>query len=293
MSRDFKNAIKRGPLLFDGAIGTQLQARGLAVGDVPETWNLEHPDSVQEVHQEYVRAGADVVTTNSFGASPYKLKNISLDNRTLDLNIAAAVIARKAAGDTGFVAGSVGPTGAILMMGEVTEAEILAGFETQIRGLVQGGVDVIIFETMIDLSELKLALKAGQNTTDLPLIASMTYEPGAQGYRTMMGVDIKSAVQVSEENGADLVATNCGVGIESAIDIIGEMRSVTDLPILAEPNAGLPKLVDGNTVYDETAEKMAEKIPLMLVAGAQLLGGCCGTTPEHIRMFRKVIDSFE
>ena len=293
MTRDFLSAIKRGPLLFDGAIGTQLQAKGLPVGEAPEKWNLELPESVREVHEEYVRAGADAVTTNSFGASPYKLKNLSLDSRAFELNMAAARIARKAAGDAVFVAGSVGPTGALLMMGEVGEAEILAGFETQIQGLVRGGADIIIIETMSDLVELELALKAGKNTTDLPLIASMTYGPGAKGYRTMMGVDIKTAVRASEKNGADMIATNCGVGIDSAIEIIEEMRSVSDLPILAEPNAGLPKLVDGKTVYEETAEKMAEKIPLLLVAGARVIGGCCGTTPEHIRMFREVIDSYE
>jgi 5-methyltetrahydrofolate--homocysteine methyltransferase len=293
MTRDFLSAIKRKPLLFDGAIGTQLQAKGLPVGEAPEKWNLEFPELVQQVHEEYVRAGADAVTTNSFGASPYKLKNLSLDNRAFELNFAAARIARKAAGEAVFVAGSVGPTGAIMILGEVSEAEILAGFEIQIQGLVRGGADVIIIETMSDLAELELALKAGKNTTDLPLIASMTYAPGANGYKTMMGVDIKTAVRESEKSGADLVATNCGVGIDSAIEIIGEMRSVTNLPILAEPNAGLPRLVDGKTIYAESAEKMAEKIPLLLVAGAQVIGGCCGTTPEHIRMFREVIDSYE
>ena len=291
MSRDLLAQLKQGIFLFDGGIGTQLQERGLPVGEVPERWNLENPEAVRDVHERYLQAGAQAVTTNSFGGSPHKLKSLSWQDRAYEVNKAAARLAREAAGEHGFVAGSVGPTGALLMMGDIDASAIQAGFETQVTGLADGGADVIIIETMSDLEEATLALRAAKTACRLPVIVSMTFEPGALGFRTMMGIDIPTAVKAIEDEGADVLGTNCGVGIESAIEIVREMRQHTSLPILAEPNAGLPKLVDGKTEYLETPEMMAQKLPELIAAGAQIVGGCCGTTPEHIRAFRKIIGS--
>jgi len=287
--RDFLKRIAENLFLFDGAIGTQLQAHGLKVGEVPEVWNLEHPEIVQEIHSDYVAAGAMALTTNTFGASPYKLKSAGLEDKTYEINKVAAELARKAAGDDIFVAGSVGPTGALLMMGDISSKEMLKGFERQIQGLADGGADVIIVETMSDIDEAKLALKAARYASDLPVIVSITYEPGARGFRTMMGIDIATAVSELEDAGVDVLGTNCGTGIDKAIDIVTEMKKYATRPILAEPNAGLPKLVNGEAVYEETPEMMAKRLPELIEAGARIVGGCCGTTPKHIKLFKQII----
>jgi len=286
---DFIAIAKKGAVLFDGGMGTQLQALGLAVGEAPETWNLEHPERVSQVHLAYCEAGAQIVTTNSFGASPYKLVRSGITADAYQINRRAAEIARSAiTGSTG-VAGSIGPTGAMLMMEEIGEAEMAQGFETQIRGLVDGGVDVLIIETMSDLQEAVIALTACKKISRLPVFCSMTFSPGQQGFRTMMGTDIATAVQTLEKHGAEVLGCNCGIGINQAVKIVQEMRQFTSLPLLAEPNAGLPKLVDGKTVYAETPTMMAEKIPALLKAGAIFVGGCCGTTPAHTSAFRDVL----
>ena len=286
---DLMVALKNNIVLFDGGSGTELQALGLQVGDAPEKWNLDNPGPIKTVHTKYVNAGANVLTTNSFGGSPHKLKTIHLEDKAYEINKTAASIAKSAAGNNVLVAGSVGPTGVMLMMGEISEQDMATGFEIQIKGLIDGGADLIIIETMSDLDEVKLALKAAKKLTKKPIVCSFTFEPGAKGFRTMMGVDIAAAVNIVEEYGAQIVGTNCGVGIDNAIKIVAELRAFTKLPILAEPNAGLPKLVDGKTEYLETPETMAAKIPDIVNAGANIIGGCCGTTPSHIVAFKKVI----
>lgn len=288
--RNFLELAQRQCVLFDGGMGTMLQQSGLPVGEAPERWNLERPEAVAMVHRHYVQAGADVVTTNSFGGHPHKLRPIGLDARAFEINQAAAAIARQAVASDAFVAGSVGPTGVILMMGDVDPEEIRQGFELQARALVAGGVDLFIIETMSDLEEVALAFQAIKSVSTLPVIVSMTFEAGKTGYRTLMGANITTAVSKIHELGPDIIATNCGAGIEPITEIVATMRSLTFLPILAEPNAGLPKLVDGKTVYLETPEVMAQKIPALLQAGANLIGGCCGTTPDHIRRFRLMLD---
>ncbi|MBN2356763.1 homocysteine S-methyltransferase family protein [candidate division KSB1 bacterium] len=286
MKKDLFSVLERGPMLFDGGIGTQLQALGLAVGEIPETWNMLYPEKVFSVHDRYCKAGAEILTTNTFGATPFKLKKGGVELTAYQVNKSAAVLAAKAAGDSVYVAGSIGPTGALLMMGEIDESELLSGFTEQARGLADGGAYVLIIETMSDIKEATIALQAVRQACALPAIVSMSFEPGRQGYRTMMGVDIPTAVKTLEAQGADIIGTNCGVGIDHAIEIVAEMRKHTSRPLLAEPNAGLPQLQQGRTVYLETAEAMAEKIPHLLNAGANLVGGCCGTTPEHITAFR-------
>jgi 5-methyltetrahydrofolate--homocysteine methyltransferase len=289
--RDFIKLVNETIVLFDGGMGTQLQAVGLELGQAPERWNLDKPDLVEKVHQDYINTGAQVVTTNSFGASQLKLATIGLDNQTLQINQAAAAIARRAVGDDHFVAGSIGPTGALLMMGDVDVKELEQGFITQARGLLLGGVDLFIIETMSDLEEALLALRAVKSISDKPVIVSMTFEPGQHGYRTMMGIDIPTAVKELEEKGADVIGTNCGIGMDKAIEIVKEINELTTLPILAEPNAGLPRLEQDRTVYDELPAEMAQKLPELINSGARIVGGCCGTTPEHTRHFRAILKS--
>ena len=291
---DFLARLDEGVLLFDGGIGTQLQEKGLGVGEVPEAWNLDHPDWVKEIHRGYVEVGAEVLTTNSFGGSRYKLEKAGLGDSVYQINLQAAVIARDAAEGKAWVAGSVGPTGVFLEpLGPVSTGEMKECFRLQIKALLDGGADFIIVETMSDLEEASLAVQAVRELGDFAVIGSMTFNPGKQGYRTMMGVDISSAVERLLDEGADVVGSNCGNGIEDFIPIVEEMRKVTNKPILAEANAGVPELVEGKTVFRESPEMMALKLPQLLNAGANIVGGCCGTTPEHIRRFAKIIEEKE
>lgn len=288
--KELLDRIKEGVLLFDGGIGTQLQERGLKVGEPPDGWNLTHPDCVEEIHRNYVKAGAEFLTTNSFGGSPYKLQKTGLGERVYEINFQAAAIAKRAAGEKAWVAGSIGPTGEFLEpLGTVPPIEMEEGFRLQIKGLIDGGSDLIIVETMTALEEIVLAVRAAKALCDLPVIGSMTFDPTKQGYRTMMGVDIPTAVKTLLDEGVDVVGSNCGNGMDDFISIVKEMRHVTDAPILAEANAGLPELVGGKTVYRETPELMASKLPRLIDAGANIVGGCCGTTPAHIRKFREMI----
>lgn len=293
MRPDFTKTVNEKFLLIDGAMGTMLQAHGLPVGDPSEKWNLEKPELVEEVQTEYVNAGADIILTNTFGGNLFKLKANSLEAQIVEINQSAAKVARKAAGDEVYVAGSIGPTGKFLEpLGDVSQAEMKDAFKRQIEPLVAGGIDVICIETMSDPQEAALAITATKKTADIPAIASMTYESGKAGFRTMMGNDVATCVKILSDAGADIIATNCGQGIDKMIGIVQEMRAATDLPLMAEPNAGLPQLVDGKTVFNETAEMMAAKLSQLIEAGLSIVGGCCGTSPQYIKLFRKIVDDF-
>ncbi len=281
---NFYALLKKGILLFDGAMGTQLQAAGLEPGTLPESWNLSHPDAVRRIHGAYIDAGARVVTTNSFGGSRFKLDHYGLGEKVREINRQAALLAHEACSGRAFVAGSLGPTGEFLEpLGDVPPDRMKKAFAEQSEALLEGGADIIIVETMMALDEACLAVSAAAES-DVPVIASMTFDAG-RGCRTLMGVDIPTAVSGLLEAGADAVGSNCGNGIEGFIEIIGRMREITEAPLLAEPNAGLPRLENGKTVYSETPEMMASWLPALREAGATLIGGCCGTTPEHIRLF--------
>lgn len=292
MSIKFLKKLSETILLIDGAMGTQLQAKGMSIGDASERWNLEHPEIVFEIHQNYIRAGAEIILTNSFGGNRYKLANYHLDEKVSEINRVAAEIAKKAAGNKVWVAASIGPTGQFLEpLGTVTEAEMIHVFEEQIHALIEGGIDIICIETMSDVAETVCAVKAAKKVSRLPVIASMTYQKGKTGYRTMMGQNIPTCVTSLIEAGVDVLGTNCGYGIDQMIEIVREMRAHSSLPIMAEPNAGLPELVQGRTVYNETPLMMASKLSLLIQAGARIIGGCCGTSPEYIQKFRTVIDN--
>ena len=286
MKNDILAAAEENTILFDGGIGTQLQELGLPIGSSPEMWNERHPERVAKVHRAYLDAGARVLTTNSFGGSPAKLKLGLVEGDPEQINFLAARIARDVAGEKAWVAGSIGPTGALLMMEPLLEDEIFSGFQIQARGLSRGGADLIMIETMSDLSEALLAITAARSVCTLPVAVSMTFSPGQRGYRTMMGIDIHEAAVTLSAAGIDVLGCNCGTGIDAAIGMVKEIAAAWKGLILCEPNAGLPVLVDGKTVYAETPEMMAAKIPGLVQAGAHFVGGCCGTTPAHISAFQ-------
>ena len=273
--------LARGPAVTDGAWGTQLQQRGLPTGACPDEWNLSHPDLVREVAAAYVAAGSDVILTNTFGANPFMLARHDLADRVAEINAAGVRLSREAAGDRAKVFASMGPSGIMLMMGDVSLEDVQAGFETQARAIADAGADAIVIETMSDPEETKLAVAAARST-GLPVVACMVFDSGANKDRTMMGTTPEEAAEALTAAGADVIGSNCGRGIAGFASICRRLRAATDRPIWIKANAGLPEVVDGRTVYTQTAAEFAAFVPELLAAGASFVGGCCGTTPEFI-----------
>ena len=271
-------------LLSDGAWGTFLQASGLKPGECPELWNVTRRDDVLRIAKAYVEAGSDIIETNSFGGSIFKLSQYGLGDRVSELNKAAAEISREAAGNTIHVAGSIGPTGKMLIMGDVTEEELYNAFREQSLALEAGGADIIIIETMSAPDEASLAVKAARENTTCTVIATMTFERSPDGeYHTMMGASPAEMVSAMKEAGAHIVGSNCGNGIEDMTGIVKEIRRTdSHIPVMIQANAGIPELIDGKTVFRESPVMMASYVPALIEAGANIIGGCCGTTPEHI-----------
>ncbi len=270
-------------LAGDGGMGSLLQERGLEPGACPELWNAERPDQVRAVMRQYRDAGAELLETNSFGGSPHKLGAYGLDNRCEELNRAAAAVGREAAGDAALVVGSIGPTGALLEpYGPLTEAEARAGFDRQAGALAEGGADALCVETMIDMREAAVAVRSAA-ATGLPVLATMTFESTVRGPFTIMGVDVATAARELTAAGASVVGTNCGTGPEPMLEIVRALRAQTSVPILVQPNAGLPELRRGEVHYPESPDGMAGYVPAFVAAGAAIVGGCCGSTPEHVR----------
>ena len=277
-------------LVCDGAMGTQLQDRGLGIGECPDSWNLTHPDVVTSIHRAYLDEGCDLIITNTFGANGLRLGRFGKEVEVYKINLAGARIAKEAAKESGMVLGDIGPTGEFVAPAGSLKAEDLYGvFKEQVLALVEGGVDAIIVETMSDLVEAKSAVRAAKENSSLPVIASMTFQKGRYGYRTMMGLDPQEATKGLEAASCDVIGSNCGAGICEMIDIIREIRPLTDIPLIAEPNAGLPKLVKGKTVFDETPQDFVRNLPDLISAGANIIGGCCGTTPQHIAEIVKLV----
>ena len=272
-------------------MGTMLFARGVERGACPELANAERPELLEEIAQAYFDAGAQIVQTNTFGGSPAKLAHYGLSDRCEELCAAAVKAVRKAVGQDAYVSASCGPCGELLKpYGTGDPDELRAGFKRQIGAMVDAGADIICVETMTDINEAKLAIEAAKTVApDTPVMATMTFDQTKRGYFTMMGVSIQAAATILAEVGADILGSNCGNGIDRMIEIAREFRELSDLPLLIQSNAGLPEMVDGEAVYRETPEKMAEKVPALLEAGVSIIGGCCGTTPEHIRAIREAV----
>jgi 5-methyltetrahydrofolate--homocysteine methyltransferase len=288
----FKERVARGDILIsDGALGTYLQAKGLRPGECPEAWCISHPEVVIGIHEAYIAAGADIIETNSFGGTCYKLEPYGLADKVRELNLAAVALAKQASTGKVYVAASVGPTGRIVEDegGDVTPQDLYNAFKEQVVALEEGGADALCIETMASLAEALQAIKAAKENTKLPVICTFTFEAGPRGFRTMMGVTPERAAREAVATGADIVGANCGNGIVNMIEIARQTRAaLPNTPILIQANAGLPVLEGEKTVFKETPEFMASKVPELIQAGAQIIGGCCGTTPDHIAAMARV-----
>jgi len=296
MKKPLHEAILEKTLLGDGAMGTQLQQAGLEPGGCGEAWNVDHPDRVLAIQKRYVEAGSDCLITNTFGGSRIMLERHAKDADVAAINKAGAMIAREAFGEKeGYVLGDIGPFGGLLEpYGEVAEKSVRDAFAEQARALVDGGVDAIIIETQTSLEELGIGLEAAREAGAPCVIGSMAYDVTFDGeeIRTMMGIGPEDAAEFMAENGADVVALNCGSGIDVswAARAVERYRRITELPTMAQPNAGLPELVDMEVVYRQTPEEMTGELSALLNAGANIVGGCCGSSPDHLRLFRKLLD---
>ena len=277
--------LSRGDILIsDGATGTYLQDRGLEPGGCPEEFNASHPEIVRGMATAYFEAGSDMVLTNSFGGNRFMLKKYGYGDRLREFNRLASEHARSAAPPGGYVVGSVGPSGEFLEpLGEVTETEMFEAFVEQVTALEEGGADAVVVETMTALEEATLAIRAAKEHTGLTVMATMVFDKGPRGFFTMMGVTPARAATELSAAGADVVGSNCGNGIEGMVEVAKEMRQATDGYMLIHSNAGLPELRNGEVVYPEGPDWMAERFQALVEAGVNIVGGCCGTTPDHIR----------
>jgi 5-methyltetrahydrofolate--homocysteine methyltransferase len=287
--------LARGDLLIsDGATGSYLQQHGLEPGGCPEEFNVSHPEVVSGMAKAYFDAGSDMVLTNSFGGTRLRQKHYGFENRVREFNRLAAEHARSQAPEGHFVVGSVGPTGEILedpLKDEpVSAEEMYDTFAEQITALSDGGVDAVDIETMIDIREAKLAIKAARENTNLTVISTMTFDKGPRGFFTMMGETPERAVKELQEAGADIVGANCGNGIDAMVELAWQMRAATDGYLLIHSNAGIPIRKGGEIVYPESPEYMAERFKILAhEVGVNIIGGCCGTGPGHIRALSKAL----
>jgi 5-methyltetrahydrofolate--homocysteine methyltransferase len=298
VKRLLHEVIRSRPLLGDGAMGTQLMIAGLEQGNCGEAWNLTHPDRVLAIQRRYADAGSECILTNTFGGSRIMLNRHGNADNVVAINRAGVAIARDAfAGRDGYVIGDIGPFGGLMEpYGEFTEDEVRHAFNEQARALVDAGADAIIIETQTSLEELGIGIQAARAAGAPCVIGSMAYDVTLDGstFRTMMGIDPERAAEFMVEHGADIIALNCGTGMdmERARQATQRYRRATDRPVMAQPNAGQPKLVDMKVVYDETPDQMVCGVVPLLEAGANIIGACCGSTPDHIRAFRQAINKY-
>ena len=289
-------AIQTRVLLSDGAMGTQLQYAGLESGGCGEAWNLDHPERILKIQRAYVEAGSDCLLTNTFGASRIMLNRHDEGERTVDINRAAVAIAREALGGNGFVLGDIGPFGGLMEpYGEIERTDVELAFREQAKALIDGGADAIIIETQTALEELEIAIEAAKEAGAPCIIGSVAFDRmlDEDDVRTMMGISPEQAAQFMAEHGCHIAALNCGTGVDMrvAANVVERYRKNSGLPVMAQPNAGQPVLIDMKVQYNETPEEMAAGLPGVLAAGARIVGGCCGSTPDHIRLFRKILNN--
>ncbi len=278
-------------MVSDGAWGTQLQAKGWRPGECPELWCLTQRSAVLDIARGYAAAGAELIKTNSFGGHRIKLQSFSLAERSAEINAAAAEISREAAGPQRWVLGSMGPTGKLLLMGDVSEEELIDGFAEQATALERGGADAALIESMAALDEACLAIRAVRQSTQLEIICTLTFTRTLQGYyRTIMGVAPDEMAKACLAAGADIIGANCGQGFQQMIEVAQAIRQAApQAPILVHANAGLPQNRAGQDVFPDTPEMMAEFVPALIQAGVNIIGGCCGTTPAHIAAIAQAV----
>jgi 5-methyltetrahydrofolate--homocysteine methyltransferase len=281
-----KTLISDGPVVTDGAWGTQMQQRGLPSGQSPDGWNLSHPDVVEEIPRAYVEAGSRVVLTNTFRGNRVALKAAGLADHVVALNRAGAAISKRAAGDQAAVFGSIGPCGKMLCMGEISPEEARDVFAEQASALAEGGADAIVVETMGDLSEAVLAVEAAKSI-GLPVVGCMCFDSGKDLDRTMMGVTPEQAATALSDAGADVIGANCGQGIEGYVAIGRRLVQACDRPVWIKANAGIPRVVGSEIVYDITPEQFAERARELADMGVSFIGGCCGTSPQFIAALKQ------
>jgi 5-methyltetrahydrofolate--homocysteine methyltransferase len=298
MKNTILETIAEHPLLCDGAMGTQLMFAGLEQGACGEAWNVTHPERVLAIQRRYVEAGSDCLLTNTFGGSRIMLNRHGHAGKAAEVNRAAVEISREAFGvKPGFVIGDIGPFGGLLEpYGDFTEEQVREAFREQAKALMEAGADAIIIETQTSLEELGIGIDAALEAGAPCVIGSLAYDVTLDGstFRTMMGVDPERAAEFMEHRGAHVVALNCGTGMdmERARQAVTRYRKASRLPVMAQPNAGQPKLVNMKVTYDETPDQMVGGVEPLLKVGASIIGGCCGSTPDHIRAFRIAMDEY-
>lgn len=277
-------------LVCDGAMGTMLQNYNLPDGICPESLNEDRPEIIEEIAKLYFDNGANIITSNTFGGNSYKLDKFNLKNKVATYNSLGVAISRKVINNNGFVFASCGTTGEILKDegGLAEEEDIYNSYKEQISSMTEA--DCILIETQYSAIEASLAIKAAKEVTNLPIACTFSFELGKRGYRTIMGLTTKKAITKVIDAGADIVGSNCGNGIDNMVEICKEIRSITDKPILINSNAGLPIFENGKTIFKETPEYMASKVLDLINAGANIIGGCCGTNEKHIKAISEIIN---
>ena len=288
MNSTLDQLLAHAPVVTDGALGTELQARGLDSGECPDTWNLARPSEVEALAQAYVEAGSQIILTNTFRSNRLALQTMGLADRLEELNRSAVEIARRASQGRAQIFASLGPCGKLLVMGEVTPEEVARAFAEQAGILSAAGVDGFVIETMADIEEAKVAVEAIK-PLGRPVVISFVFDSGRNLDRTMTGVTPERAARELTEAGADIIGANCALGIDAYIPICQRLRASTDRPVWIKANAGLPEMVDGKVKYQSTPEAFASSIPAILQAGASFVGGCCGTNPEYVRAISETV----
>jgi 5-methyltetrahydrofolate--homocysteine methyltransferase len=273
-------------------MGTMLFERGLKPSDCPEIFNLNNIDILKEIAQSYLDAGADIIQTNTFGASPLKLASYKLENRTEEINRNAINTVKSVIKNQAYISASVGPSGKLLEpYGEISKETMYENFHTQLKIIIEEGIDIIFIETMSDINEALIALKAAKDINNkIPVSVLMVFDKTERGYYTFMGVSSKDAVNELIKSGADVIGSNCGYGIFEMVEIAKEFRKCTDFPLIIQSNAGIPKLENDKLIFPESPEFMAGYIKELIGLKCNIIGGCCGTNPKYTRIFRKVID---
>ncbi|MFC1558356.1 homocysteine S-methyltransferase family protein [candidate division KSB1 bacterium] len=290
MKKDLLAQLSERILLMDGGMGTMLIAAGLTEDDVPELWNIEHPDRIKQIHSAYYSAGSDIVQTNTFGGSKLKLEKKGLGDRAYEANRAAVQLALEICPEDKYLAGDIGPLGEFLQpSGTYTEEDFIAVFKEQAEALLEGGVHLFSIETMMDIREAVAALKAVKMVSDLPVFVELVFNETPRGFFTLMGNSVEKCIKELDDNGADVVGSNCNLKSELMVKLAGEIRKNTSLPVIIQPNAGQPQLKDGQVIYEQSIYDYLADIHKIIDEGVNIIGGCCGTNPEYIQGIYKII----